>query len=119
MDRGAGQATVQHITKTDMTKQLSIAHSTDPTQGKEKMVDSDLCFQATPGLFPESQCQEDVCSLVLENHQGCAIWKGLLRMDTWEGESQTSWPGPLKSRGHAPFSSRSTKLKSQPQALLS
>ena len=47
------------------------------------LVDIDLCFQATPGLFPESQCQEDVCSLVLENQQGCAVRKGLLRMDTW------------------------------------
>ena len=67
----------------DTTEQLSTAHSTDPTLGKEKTVDSDLCFQAPPGLFPESQCQEDVCSLVLENQQGCAVRKGLLRMDTW------------------------------------
>ena len=80
--RWAGYSPTGHK-NSDTTEQLSTAHSTDPTLGKEKMVDSDLCFQATPGLFPENQCQEDVCSLVLENQQGCAAGKGLLRMDTW------------------------------------
>lgn len=55
-----------------------------------------------PGLFLDSQPQEDVCPLILENQQGWGSWqkcsgKGLVQDGDFEGGTQTSWFLVLKS----------------------